>query len=80
MKKAPFILAASAAAASAAVVVIAGRRLTAALGSPEPGELPDRHLHQQSRALVRHLEQNPRDVFAAELLQDIDLELIRRAA
>lgn len=79
MHKAPFVIAAAAAVA-AATAVIAGRRLTAALDSPEPGELPDRHLHRQSRALVRHLEQNPKDVFAADLLQDVDLELIRRAA
>lgn len=78
--KVPIVLASSAAALAAAAVFIAGRRFNQALGSLAPEDRSDRALLQQSRSLSRHLESNPKDVFAADLLQDVDLELIRRAA
>lgn len=80
MNKIPAILTAAVIAGAAAVGAVTARRLPAVFGAPEPEQLPDSTLRKQSRTLQWHLERHPRDAFAAEMLQDIDLELIRRHA
>lgn len=56
-----------------------GRRLAAALGPGDQRARSSRELRSRSAALQLHLRQNPGDVMAADLLNDTETELIRRA-
>lgn len=73
--------------AAAAVLITAcltceargGRRLAAALVPVPLGEVGDRALRRRASELSRHLTGNPNDVLAADLLNDVDTEIIRRS-
>lgn len=56
-----------------------GRRLAAALCPGDQQARSSRELRSRSAALQLHLRHNPRDVLAADLLNETDAELIRRA-
>lgn len=55
-----------------------GRKLASALEWNRPGDLTFRSLRRSSAALQRHLKHNPRDLLAAQLLNDVDTEIVRR--
>lgn len=74
-------------AAAVAVIVVSaaltrvaggGRKLAAALESTPTAAQSALCLRHGSAALQRHLKHNPRDILAAQLLNDVDTEIIRR--
>ena len=56
-----------------------GRRLATALEPVHPAQMGTRALLRRSSELSRHLTKNPNDVLAAELLNDVDTEIIGRS-
>lgn len=77
--RAAAVLAALLASAVLARVAGGGRKLAAALGSAPPAGMSAGSLRHCSTSLQRHLKRNPQDLLAAQLLNDVDAEIIRRS-
>lgn len=73
-----FILAAAALILACSRSIAFGTSFTRALGPAAAGLLSERELVSRSAALRRHLAACPADAMAADLLNEIDSELISR--
>ena len=79
-RQAAIVTATSIAAGSVVYTALACRRFAKALAGSSVESQSDRELRRRSAALQRHLKANPQDLFAGDLLNDIDTEIIARAA